>query len=383
MNRETIYFDYAAATPLDERVFAAMQPYFEEKFYNPSSPYLPAKQVRSDIEEARTNIAGCIGVKPDEITFTAGATESINIAFHGILSGGGHVVISAIDHQSALAPAKRYPHAIVRPTEKGIVQPEAVEKAITDETRLVSIVLADSELGNVQPMKEIAQVVKKIRNERLKKNNKTPLYLHTDASQGVGYIDIHVSRLGVDLVTLNAGKIYGPKQTGILWAASNVQLAPFILGGGQEKNLRSGTENAAGIIGFSKALEIAEKKRKQEYKRLEALKNDLKKRFEDEFPDITFSGHKKRQLPNFLHVAFPGVDAERLIFQLEVKGILVATGSACAANYDTRSHILTAIGMQPEVADGSLRITLGRLTTEEDIKRGADEIIKAVKKEQD
>ena len=382
MNRETIYFDYAAATPLDERVFVAMQPYFKEKFFNPSSPYLPAKAIRNDVESARATIAKHLGAKPGEIIFTAGATESINIALCGVLQIGEHVVTSAIEHSAVLETAKQFPHTMVNPTKQGLITAEAVKKAITLKTKLVSIVLADSELGNVQPLRDISQIIKQERQNRLKKDDQTPLYFHTDASQCVGLLDIAVSRLGVDMLTLNAGKVYGPKQTGILWAASNVAIEPFIQGGGQERGIRSGTENVAGVIGFARAMDIAVKSRKAEAERLEKLRTALQTELEQEFPEVVISGHKKRRLPNFLHVAWPDIDAERVLFLLEAENVLVATGSACAANSGTRSHILEAIGMNATTADGSLRITLGRFTKEEDIKKGAKAIIAAVKKEQ-
>lgn len=382
MNKDTIYFDYAAATPLDKRVFADMQPYFAEKFFNPSSPYLPAKGVRDDLEQARATLAKHIGAKPGEIIFTAGATESINIAFHGVLQQDDHVVSSQIEHPAVLETAKQYPHTLVAPDEKGIITTEVVQKAITPKTKLVSVVLADSELGNIQQLKEIAQIIKKEREDRLRSNNKTPLYFHTDASQSAGFLDINVARLGVDLLTLSAAKIYGPKQAGLLWAASNVVMRPFIFGGGQERSLRSGTENVAAVIGFAKALDLVSAKRKTEFKRIKDLRDLLQKKLEEAFGDIVISAHKKRRLPNFLHAAWPGVDAERVLFLLEAQNVLVATGSACAANSGTRSHVLEAIGMDAKTADGSLRLTLGKETTEEQIIKGAEAIIAAVKKEQ-
>lgn len=382
MNKDTIYFDYAAATPLDKRVFAAMQPYLIEKFFNPSSPYLPAKAVRDDLEQARTTLAKHIGAKPGEIIFTAGATESINIAFHGILKKDDHVVSSQIEHPAVLETAKQYPHTLVAPDEKGIIAAEVVRKAVTSKTKLVSIVLADSELGNIQQLKEIAQIIKKEREDRLRSNNKTPLYFHADASQGAGLLDINVARLGVDLLTLSAAKIYGPKQSGLLWAASSVAMQPFVFGGGQERGLRSGTENVAAAVGFAKALDLTIDKRKREFERIEILRNLLQNKLEKAFDEVIISGHKKRRLPNFLHVSWPGVDAERVLFLLEAQNVLVATGSACAANSGTRSHVLEAIGMDAKTADGSLRLTLGKETTKEKIIKGAEAIIAAVKKEQ-
>lgn len=375
---ESIYLDHAAATPLDERVFLAMQPYFTEKFYNPSSPYAPALMVRREYDAAKGIIASAIGAKPDELIMTAGATESINLAFNSI---EGHIVTAEIEHHAVLAAAKRLNHTIVSSDERGMVSSQAVKKAIRPETRLVSIALANNELGTIQPLRDIAAIIREEREKRRTLGDTTPIYLHSDASQGVGQLDVHVSRLGVDLLTLNAGKIYGPKQVGLLWASSHMQLSPQIVGGGQERGIRSGTENVAGVVGFSKALELATAHHAHEAKRLQVLRDMLQKKIMEAFPDAVLSGSQKRRLPGHLHVSFPNIDAERLVFALEARGVFVATGSACAANYGTRSHVLTAIGLAPEVADGSLRLTLGHLSNEENTARAAEIIIEEVSKE--
>jgi cysteine desulfurase len=195
-------------------------------------------------------------------------------------------------------------------------------------------------------------------------------------------LDIHVSRLGVDLLTLNAGKVYGPKQVGLLWASSHVLLSPQIVGGGQERGIRSGTENVAGVIGFAKAMELADAHRKYEAERLRTLRDGLQQKLTAAFSDAVISGSQKRRLPSHLHISFPGLDAERLVFALEMRGVMVATGSACAANKGTRSHVLTAINLSPDVADGSLRLTLGHLSTEETIAKASDIIIEEITREQ-
>lgn len=380
MNSEAIYLDHAAATPLDRRVLEAMRPYFSEKFYNPSSPYAPAVAVRREYEAAKHMLAMAIGGKGDELVMTAGATESINLAFSSV---GGHVVTANVEHHAVLAAAKQHDHAIVKSDQRGLVTADSIEAAIRPDTRLVSIALANNELGTVQPLREIATVVKAERERRLAAGDTTPVYLHSDASQGAGQIDIHVARLGVDLLTLNAGKVYGPKQVALLWAASHVRLSPQIVGGGQERGLRSGTENVAGTVGFARAMELAEKHRASEAERLRGLRDTLQKSLLEAFPDAIISGHQKRRLPGHLHISFPGIDAERLVFALEMRGVLVATGSACAANKGTRSHVLTAIGLAPEVADGSLRLTLGKLSTEETTKKAAAIIIEEVRRERE
>lgn len=365
---DIIYLDHAAATPLDERVLAAMQPYFSAQFYNPSSPYAPAVQVRREYEAAKDVIAQAIGGKGNDITITAGATESINIIFAGC---SGHVVTSSIEHHAVLEAAKLHSHTLVAPNEKGMISAESVKSATTPETELVSIQLANNELGTVQPLRDIAEVVRAERARRAEAGDPRPIYFHSDASQGMGQIDVHVSRLGVDALTINAGKIYGPKQVAALWTDRFVRLAPLVRGGGQEKGIRSGTENVAGTIGFAKAIQLAIEHTGGEAKRLAALRDYLQNELTTAFPDAVVSGAGKKRLAGHLHISFPGLDAERLLFALEMQGVLVATGSACAANKGTRSHVLTAIGMAPEVADGSLRITLGRLSNQATIQAAA------------
>lgn len=368
MNDELIYLDHAAGTPLDDRVLAAMQPYFSERFFNPSSPYAPAVFVRREYEQAKARIATCIGGKGDDIVMTAGATESINIMF---MSVDGHVVTSSIEHPAVLEAAKLHDSTLVNPDNQGRISASSVAAAIQPSTELVSIQLANNELGTIQPLREIAEVVKKERERRAFAGETRPIYFHSDASQGLGQIDVHVARLGVDALTINAGKIYGPKQVGCLWVDRFVRLRPLIHGGGQEQGLRSGTENVAGTIGFATAIELAVQHANSESKRLAALRNKLETALTDAFPDAVVSGARKKRLPGHLHISFSGLDAERLIFSLEARGVLLATGSACAANKGTRSHVLEAIGQEPSVADGSLRITLGRLSNDEQIVRAA------------
>lgn len=375
-----IYLDYAAATPLDPAVLTAMQPYFGELFYNPSSPYAPAIQVRRDYDAAKSKIASSIGAQGGEITMTAGATESINLAF---ASGKGHVVTTTIEHQAVLAATKAHDHTIVSVDSHGRVTPESITQAIRPDTWLVSVGLANNEIGTIQPLTKIAEIIREERLRRLDSNSTVPLYLHSDASQGVGQVDINVARLGVDMLTINAAKIYGPKQVGLLYAARSVELRPQIVGGGQEQGRRSGTENVAGVIGMSVAMEKAENGRKTELHRLKTLRDDLQDKLTKAFPDAIVSGHQKHRLAGHLHISFPGIDAERLVFGLEALGVLVATGSACAANKGTRSHVLEAIGLEPAVADGSLRLSLGKSTNEAVIEEAAKHIISVVIKEKE
>lgn len=378
MDTPLTYLDHAAATPVADFVLDAMRPYMVEQFYNPSSPYAPAIAVRHEYQAAKAKIAAVIGAKPDELVMTAGATESINLVFNGVT---GHVVTSSIEHQAVLQAALKHEHTYIQPDTKGTISPQAVKAALLPSTTLVSIALANNEVGTIQPLKDIAIVLQAERDRRRQAGEQTPLYFHTDASQGAGLLDLHVSRLGVDAMTLNAGKVYGPKQVGLLWAASHVALRPVVQGGGQERGLRSGTENVAGTVGFAVALTAADTHRKAESVRVAKLRDTLCDNLVTAFPDAVISGNLKKQLPNFLHISFTGLDAERLLFALETKGVLVATGSACAANKGVRSHVLNAIGMDPATADGSLRITLGKLTDELAVMRASDSIISIVKSE--
>lgn len=374
-----IYLDHAAATPLDDRVLAAMQPFFAEQFYNPSSPYAPAVLVRRQYEQARHRLAVALGGAANEVTLTAGATESINLLFGSIT---GHVVTSAIEHLAVLEAARLHRHTLIRPDEKGTITAQAVQRALRPDTELISIQLANNEIGTIQPLRDIATIVHAERRRRAESGESMPLYFHSDASQGVGQLDVNVARLGVDALTVNAGKIYGPKQVGLLWTASTVALKPLLVGGGQERGLRSGTEHVAGVIGFATALELAQQHAGSESKRLHILRDQMQSELLAAFPDAVVSGNQKKRLASHLLLSFPGLDAERLLFMLETRGVLVATGSACAANKGTRSHVLTAIGLADAVADGSLRITLGRLTDEKTCTRAVAAIIEVVQAEQ-
>ena len=353
MKNEIIYLDHAATTPVSEKVMKAMLPYFSEKFYNPSAPYVQALEVRHDYEDAKNEIAQCIGVKGDELVMTAGATESINLAFSASFrEEGDEILIGAFEHHAVLNSADKYGvRKFINVKKDGVIDLDDLRSKISPKTKLVSVMLANNETGVVQPIAKIAEIIREERVSRLQNGNSLPIFLHSDASQGVGQLDVSVSRLGVDMLTLNAGKIYGPKQTGLLWASREIEFEAQIVGGGQERGLRSGTENVANVIGFAKAIQLAEKHRKKEVERLRGLKAIFESTFRDNFKEgeeFFFIGNRKKQLASHISVSFPGVDAERIIFAAETKGVLVATGSACAANKGTRSQTLTAMGLSPE-----------------------------------
>lgn len=381
MSSKVHYLDHAAATPLDERVIAAMQPYLTDVFYNPSASYAGGRQARQALEEARQAIASVLGAKAHDIVFTAGATESIHLALEGVLRGGGHAVIGATEHAAVRTAVEPYKHSIARADTRGLVSAAAVREVLRDDTVVVSVCLADSEFGVVQPMHEIAAVVDDERQRRRRVGNTTPLYLHTDGSQAATLLDIKVSRLGVDMLSLNAAKCYGPKQVGLLWLKPSVRLAPLMGGGGQERGLRSGTENVAGAVGFALALELVQKQRHSEAKRLAELRQALLSPLLAALPELIVDGHPKRQMPGHIHLHLDGLDAERVVFHLDNKGIFIATGAACAANKATRSPALEAVGLSPSAADGSLRLSLGHLTQLEDMPFVAEQIIEAIKTE--
>lgn len=363
-----VMLDNAAATPVDKDVARLMFEYETEKFYNPSAPYAPARALRAELDDARARIAHYIGTRPSCVTFTAGATEANNLAFAAV-SRDAHVITLATEHPSITALAKAHPHTLIVPGVDGRVSAEQVAAAITDNTELISIECANGELGAIQPLRQIAKVIEEARNERLAANNMRPLYFHSDASQAAATKAINVASFGVDMLTLSAQKIYGPKQVGLLFAREGLPLRPLILGGGQEGGLRSGTENVSGIMGFAAAIDLLAHMRAQDAKRMERLRDRLQKEIMRTYPEALVMGphQNKLRLPSHVHVAFPPMEARRLLLGLEQFGVYVGTGSACAASKMQVSPALHALGVDDAIARGSLRFTLSRHTTEEDI----------------
>ena len=365
----TVYLDYAAATPVDPAVIEAMGPYLADNFYNPSATYSDALEVKKSVAEARSKIAHWLGTRASEIIFTAGGTEANNLAVHGVMRQfpEGNIVVSSIEHESVLAPARNYDcrEAAVRPD--GRLDIDDLRRKIDDKTVLVSIIYANNEIGTIQPVREVAKLIDEIRRQRAP--GSPPLYLHTDACQAANYLDLHAARLGVDLMTINGGKIYGPKQSGALYVKAGLKLQPLIDGGGQERGLRSGTENVASIIGLAAALDLAQSGRHEEAKRLQALQQDFFKLLEEQIPSAQVNGSKKYRLPNNIHLTIPGRDNERLLIQLDEAGIMAAAGSACSASNEEPSHVLRALGLTDVEARASLRLTMGRGTDEAAIKR--------------
>ena len=375
-----IFLDYASATPVSEAAKKAMAPYLSEKFFNASSPYLAAKRVREDYEAAKDTLAHLIGAKGDDLVITSGATEANSLAFSA-LEKTSKILTIKTEHDSILKNCENYNTEFVKVDRSGRIDLDDFRNKLDQNTTFVTISLANNELGTIQPLSDIAEMIKTERKERLKSQNPLPLYFHSDASQALSLIPISVARLGVDLLTLNSAKVYGPKGVGALYVGHHVKLKSSQKGGGQERGLRSGTENVPGLIGFAKAAEEAKKHQAGARKHYEKLTAILKTELEKSPIEPIFLGNKKHQLANFCPVSFPGLDAERIIYLLEDDEIYLSTGAACAASKGEKSHVLKAIGLSDEEITGSLRISLGLQNTEEDIKIAGQKIVSAINKE--
>jgi len=358
--------DYAATTPVDPRVLKAMLPYFSVKFGNTMSLHSFGQEAKAALEESRAIVADLINAKPNEIIFTSSATESNNLALKGVAfankNKGRHIIISQIEHACVRETAKwletqGFEVTRIKVDEYGLVSSEDVKKAIKKETILVSIIHASNEIGTIQPIEEIGRICK----ER-------GVYFHTDAVQSLGKIPIDVTKMNIDLLTASSHKMYGPKGAACLFVREGVKIEPILHGGGHEFGLRSSTVNVAAIVGFAKACEICKKEMKKEAERLTKLRDKLIKGVLEKIPGSRLNGHPKMRLPNNANFSFKGVEGEAIVIQLDLLGIAGSTGSACASAKLEPSPILLAIGLKPEQAHGSLRLTLGRWTKEKDIE---------------
>jgi cysteine desulfurase len=386
-DKTTYYLDHAAATPMDASVFDAMKPFLTTQFANPSSLYMAARSTRLAIDTARATIARILGAKPTEIVFTSGGTESNNLAIQGVLRAhpGTHWVTTAIEHDAVLAQTKAlteegHPATVVPVPETGMVKVDQIEAAIQDDTVLISVMMANNEIGTIQPVADLAKLITKIRASRQQTGNNVPLYLHTDAVQAANFLDLHTARLGVDLMSISGSKIYGPKGTGFLYVRHSVELDPLQFGGGQERGRRSGTENVAGVVGLAQSFEITTTRRESEATRLRALRDNLLSRLRDHLPDLIANGDLKRRLPNNLNITIPHADGETLVLYLDNAGIMASTGSACSTGNLDPSHVLLAIGRTKNEAESSLRLTLGRDTTNQTIDYVAQTLPRVVER---
>lgn len=367
--QRTIYLDYAATTPVDPRVVEAMMPYFEERYGNPNSLYGLGRDAYTSLETAREAIASMIGAAaPAEFLFTGCGTESDNMALFGISEAatargkGSHVIVSAFEHHAVLHPAERlakrgFEVTILRPREDGIIHPEDLLGAIRPDTALVSVMHANNEIGTVQPIAELAAIAHGV-----------DAYFHTDAVQALGKLAWNATDLGIDAASFSAHKIYGPKGVGGFYLKRGTPFEPLVLGGGQEFKKRSGTQNTAGAVGFAKALELMEAERDSETPRLTALRERFIGGVLAMPNSLLNGGRDVPRLPHIANVVLKGVEGESMLLQLDNKGIAVSTGSACSSGSLEPSHVLLSIGCPPEIAHGSLRVTVGRYTTEEDIE---------------
>ena len=367
MSARRIYLDCAAGVSVDSRVLEAMKPYFTEAFGNPSSVHSLGQEAKEAVEEARKRVTDLIGAETrDEIIFTSGATESNNLAIKGVAyrnkSKSNHLITSAIEHMSVINTFKYlqkvgFATTFVPVDKYGIIDVEALKKAITDQTLLISVMYANGEIGTIEPIKEIGEIA-----------HEKNISFHVDAVAAEGQVPISVAGEHIDLLTLSSNDLYGPKGVGALYIKSGTRIQPIIQGGGQEKGLRSGTEDVPGIVGMGKAAEIALKELPSESLRLSKLRDRLIKGVLEKIPYSFLNGHPTRRLPNNANLRFSYIEGESLILSLNMEEVYVSSGSACTSKTLEPSHVLLNIGLKHEEAHGSLLFTLGRSTTEEDIK---------------
>ena len=361
------YLDHAATTPVHPEVVDAMLPYLMECFGNPSSIYSSGQEASEAVEEYRGKIAQLIGASSEEIVFTSGGTEADNHAIKGVAYAhepkGNHIITSSIEHDAVLKTCiflekHGFQVTYVPVDEHGLVDPDEIKKAITDKTILISVMLANNEIGTIEPIGEIGKIARD-----------TGIHLHTDAVQAAGHIPINVTELNVDLLSMSAHKLYGPKGVGALYIRKGTKLTSLMHGGGQERNRRASTENVSGIVGFGKAAEIAQREMMEGVERIAGLRDRLIRGLLENIGDVCLNGHPTKRLPNNVNMSIRYVEGESMVLNLDLEGIAASTGSACSSGNLDPSHVLLAIGLSHELAHGSLRFTLGRETTEADIDR--------------
>ena len=374
INRESSYFDASSGTSMDPDVFSVMQEYFKVEYGNPGSMHTKGLVAAHALNLARQKVAKIINSSPEEIIFTGSGTESINLALKGVAQKnkdkGKHIICTSIEHHAVLDSleylerTQGFKITLIDVEENGIVDVEKIREAITKDTILISVMYANNEVGTIQPLREISKIAKK-----------NGVFLHTDACQAANSETLDVEDLGVDLMTLNGSKIYGPKGVGCLYKRKGIEIEPLIHGGGQEYNLRSGTENIPLIVGFSRALETAHKDKREYCKKLTELRDYLIKGLL-EIDNTILNGDPKKRLPNNVNVTFLNVEGESVLLRLDEKGICASTGSACTSRSLDPSHVITALGMPREAAHGSIRFTLSKHTT----KKGVDKVLDVLPK---
>ena len=360
-----VYMDYAATTPTDPRVVEAMQPFYLSTYGNPSSLHAPGQEAKRAVEEARSRIAAFIGASSEEVVFTSGGTESNNAALKGVAYAmrdrGNHIITSKIEHHSILEPChfleeEGFEVTFVDVDGDGIIEPAEVERAMTDRTILISVMHANNEIGTIEPIAEIGRIA-----------GGKGVYFHTDAVQTFGRLPLDVGKLNIDLLSASGHKFYGPKGVGILYVRQGTRFRSMLQGGDQERGRRASTHNVPAIVGMARAAELAGESMAAESGRLTVLRDRLITGMLNRIDHIRLNGHPLKRLPNNVHVSIEHVDGETLLLNLDMEGVACATGSACSSTSLEPSHVLRAIGISNDVARGSLRFTLGKYTTEEDI----------------
>lgn len=373
-----IYMDHSATTPLDPQVLEAMLPYFSEKFGNASSLHSYGLEAKEALEDAREKVAALLGAKAEEIIFTSGGTESDNLALKGIAyksrDKGKHIITTGFEHPAILETCRQlekegFAVTYLPVTADGMIEPAALEAAICPDTILISVMHANNEIGTIQPIEEIGKIAAD-----------KDIYLHTDAVQSVGKIPVDVGALGVDLLSLSAHKLYGPKGVGALYIRKGSKIAAITQGGGHERGLRSGTENIAGIVGLGRAAQLCGERMAEDGQRLSSLSDRLAGKVLERIRESWVNGSLKRRLPGSLNFGFKYVEGESLLLFLDSKGIAVSTGSACSSHKLAPSHVLLSLGLPQELCHGSLRITMGRSNTMEEVDYVADCIVEAVER---
>ncbi len=371
LGERAIYLDHSATTPVRREVLEAMLPYFGANFGNPSGIYTLAQQARMAMDDAREVVARALGARTGEIVFTSGGTESDNTAIKGAAFAlrrlGNHIITTSIEHHAVLHTCHQLEQfgfdVTYLPTDSyGLVDPDDVADAITDQTTVVSVMLANNEIGTIEPVPEIARIVK----DEASRRGRT-IVMHTDAVQAAGFLDLNVKRLGVDMLSLSGHKFYGPKGVGALYVKRGTPFEPQQQGGGQERQRRSGTENVPLIVGFAEAFRLANAERKAVSAHCEALRDRLERGILDSVSGAHLNGHPTQRLPNNLNISFEGVEGEPILLSLDFSGVYASSGSACSSASLEPSHVLVAIGRSATLAQGSLRFTLGRDNTEEDV----------------
>jgi len=371
-----IYMDNAATTRVKKEVLDEMLPYFTENYGNPSSIYTLGGKSKNAIEVARERVAKAINADPKEIFFTAGGSEADNWAIKGVAfankNKGNHIITSKIEHHAVLHTCEYLEKHGFRVTyldvdEYGMIDLEQLEKSITDDTILISIMFANNEIGTIQPVKEIGQIARK-----------HGVYFHTDAVQAVGHIKIDVDELNIDLLSMAAHKFYGPKGVGALYIRKGVKVDSLIAGGGQERNRRAGTENVPGIVGMGKAIELAYEHLEENNARLIKLRDKLINKVMENIDHVRLNGHPTKRLPGNVNLCFEYIEGESMLLSLDMEGIAASSGSACTSGSLEPSHVLLAIGLPHEIAHGSLRLSLGDFNTEEEVDYVVEKLIEIV-----